>query len=105
MQIHQGFANGEAEPQSAKLAGDLGAALLKGIEHMGKAFGRNANAVIFDPHFAVTVRAPRCADMDGAILGSELDGVFQHIPQHLLKAGGVCRDHAAPFFEIGLQED
>jgi hypothetical protein len=83
------FADGEAEAEAAEAAGDFRAALLEGREEVGEGLGVDADAGVGDLEEDFAGMSGGASDGDGSAWGSELDGVFDEIPECLLEAFGV----------------
>jgi len=92
VQIHHGLADGQAEPQSPKLLVGFQFPLLESDEETRNDLRIDANARIAHLYPYGTGVGGETANHDDAPLRGELGGVFEEVPEHLLKASRVAVD-------------
>ncbi len=92
LQLHERTRDGKPETQSAKLMRHFRVSLLEGFENQRQYFGGNSNPIILNCDRAMGCRGVERADADCAAAGRKLDGVVEHVPDHLAKPNDIRRD-------------
>ena len=89
MQLHKLTRTGEPETGSREAPDDVGAAT-ESVKHVGQVIRRDSDPfVTHDRHSGLAVGSVRCVhrDADRTAVGTELDGIAQHVGKHAMHPG------------------
>src|ERR1043165_6607353 len=96
--------NRQTQPQAAILPRRPLVALSKALKNVGQKLVRNSNAVVADNQLDMRIYALQ-QNLHAAVLGRELHGIAEQVPEDLLKPVRIAGDRSCRGVEQRLEMD